>query len=124
MAFTFVGDLPEMFNAPLLQAMTSQTIKGIPDEWQPIYYLVGEYDPSDPFLYDGFTWYIKTNEEKSGLITDFKFRWNTELVPQTWHVISLALKKVLIITPFISAWVCMHYFSAGPNLFDDLAALI
>ena len=28
MAFSFVGDIPEMFSAPLLQAMTSQTIKG------------------------------------------------------------------------------------------------
>ena len=98
LAFSFLGELPEIFADPLIEYMGSTKLDQIPEDWGDIYYIVPEYTPEDDYLFTEPTWYTRRHAEKpkAGLIYDFEYRWNPDLVPQTWERHARILKTILL----------------------------
>lgn len=74
MAFTFISEVAEMFAEPVLKHYAGTAIAGLGPDYgtEPIYYIVTEYDEANA---SDTGWYVRADQKnKSGLLTDFKYR--------------------------------------------------
>merc|ERR1712207_66733 len=82
LAFTFITEVSGPFNSPLARHLGSTEIKMSEDTDYTANYLYPEYrtdnciNPDGTYTDEG--WYILTEEEKTGLLTDYKVRHNPE----------------------------------------------
>lgn len=120
LAFTFIAEVGSYFNAPLSKRMGSTLIKNLPadDYPDPIYYSYPEYDIANAVYDDGrYTdggWYICEEEQKAGLLSDYRIRHNPEKYPK-WHadVLGNWLERALFVVPVlvvVLGTIRCHYF--------------
>lgn len=112
LAFTFISEVPEMFNEPLLKYYTSNPIKGLDPEMygtDPIYYLVDEYDEAnaheEDVWYDA-SWYTRIDGDAAGLLDDFTFRHTPADYNRPNARIANILRMVYWTAPVISIALC------------------
>jgi hypothetical protein len=120
LAFTFISEVGSFFNGPLAKRMGSCLIKDLPpdDYPDPVFYLYPEYDISNAVYDDGkYTdggWYIVEDEQKAGMLSDYKIRHNPEKY-EKFHAeklgrwLEIALFTVPVLVVILGAIRC-HYF--------------
>lgn len=104
LAFTFIAEVGSFFNGPLSKRMGATLIKNLPadDYPDPVFYLYPEYDSSNALYEDGkYTdggWYILEEEQKAGMLNDYKIRHNPAKYP---HVHAKRIGRVLELALFL-----------------------
>lgn len=106
LAFTFIAEVGSYFNGPLSTRMGKTLIRDLPKEDypDPIYYLYPEYDISNAVYDDGkYTdggWYLVEDEEKAGLLSDYRIRHNPEKYKKPYaEGIGQWLERALFVVP-------------------------
>eukprot|EP00930_Biecheleria_cincta_P004370 TRINITY_DN105285_c0_g1_i1.p1 TRINITY_DN105285_c0_g1~~TRINITY_DN105285_c0_g1_i1.p1 ORF type:complete len:414 (-),score=67.27 TRINITY_DN105285_c0_g1_i1:70-1287(-) len=86
LAFTFIVEVGSFFNEPLVRRMAETNITGFTTDHGGSKYLYPEYRLSNAINEDGtYTdegWYICDDEEKAGLLSDYKVRHNENAYPR------------------------------------------
>lgn len=108
LAFTFIAEVGSFFNGPLSKRMGATLIKNLPTEDypDPIFYLYPEYDVSNAVYDDGkYTdggWYILEEEQKAGMLSDYRIRHNSSKY-EHFHAkrIGRILEVALFIVPVL-----------------------
>jgi len=111
LAFTFISQVPEIFNEPLVRYYSSIAIDGLDESYgpDPIYYLYPEYSEQnvDPNGDWAGSWYIREDEQYAGLLNDFKFRHSPQDYP-TPHAVTIQTLRVLFycvpVATVMSCW--------------------
>eukprot|EP00435_Cladocopium_sp_Y103_P019849 s2075_g4.t2 len=123
LAFTFIAEVGSVFNDPLVHRMANTCIKDpaklvlvrwiqdLPEGYPVIKYLYPEYQLSNAINDDGtYTdggWYICEEEEKAGLLSDYRVRHNEAAYPQQ-HLRAKFLEILIFALPafciFLGAW--------------------
>lgn len=108
LAFTFIAEVGSYFNGPLSDRMGSTLIKGLnPEDYpDPIFYLYPQYDISnavyDDDKYTDGGWYIVEDEQKAGLLSDYRIRHNPAKYTKFFNErIGLWLERALFIVPLV-----------------------
>lgn len=114
LAFTFLAQVSELFNVPLLGFYSKKAIEGLDESYgsDPIYYLVTEYSEENVDE-DGDwagSWYIKQDQQFAGLLTDFSFRHTPGSYPQPNAAFIELLRYIFLAAPFISTLSCWIAF--------------
>lgn len=102
LAFTFIFEVGTYFNDPLARKMASTKIAGLDPSWGEINYMYPEYLMSNAITEDGtYTdggWYILDDEQKAGLLSDYKVRHNPDAYEQS-EALVYRLEVLLFICP-------------------------
>lgn len=116
LAFTFITEVSSFFNAALVRQMASQRIEGLDESYgtDPIFYLYPEVKQSNILNADGTYcdtgWYICEDEEKAGLLSDYKVRHNADLYPHdsAWIIklMDWGLRAGPILGVLLLGWSC------------------
>jgi hypothetical protein len=105
MAFTFISEVAEMFAHPVLKHYSATAISGLDasyGNWD-TYYIVTEYDDANA---SDTGWYVKEDAPRTGLVTDFKYRYVVALSIVlslfffSCYCRSLAVAALSLSTPF------------------------
>lgn len=112
LAFTFIAEVGSVFNDPLVHRMANTCIKDLPEGYPVIKYLYPEYQLSNAVNDDGtYTdggWYICEEEEKAGLLSDYRVRHNEAAYPQQHQRAKVFLEILIFALPafciFLGAW--------------------
>lgn len=116
LAFTFISQIAELFNEPLLRFYAAKAISGLdPQEYgtDPIYYIVHEYSESNVDA-DGEwanSWYVKEEDKFAGLLTDFTFRHSPEDYKRPNRVNIIILRIFFFIAPVAATTGCWFFFT-------------
>lgn len=128
LAFTFITEVGSYFNLPLAKHLGATEIQMKEKKSYTVNYLYPDYrldnavNPDGSYTDDG--WYILEEEEKSGLLSDYRVRHNPKLYARSSESIVKALEWTLILTPTVStlllAWrahfLCSSLSSIRPEL--------
>merc|ERR1711937_443091 len=105
-AFTFIAEVGEYFHSSLSEQLGATNIASLDKATYgdlEIKYLCPEYSESNAVNEDGsYTdegWYICEDEQKAGLLSDFKFRHNAEKYAHPSDKVILLLHKLLCYLP-------------------------
>jgi len=115
LAFTFISQVAEIFNEPLLRYYSQRSIEGLDESYgpDPIYYLVVEYSDrnvnEEGAWCDG--WYIKQDDQVAGLLTDFNFRHCPEDYDTPSAVLIRWMRFIFFATPVVATLLCWGLFS-------------
>jgi len=127
LAFTFISEVGSYFNAPLAKTMASTLISNLGKEYGEIYYLYPEYKVSNAIRDDGtYTdsgWYILEDEEKAGLLNDYKVRHNEGAYPHPSSKLISVMEVSLFVIPVTSV-LLGALISHREQLLELLGALI
>mmetsp|Transcript_158640 Transcript_158640/g.280188 ORF Transcript_158640/g.280188 Transcript_158640/m.280188 type:complete len:419 (-) Transcript_158640:157-1413(-) len=126
LAFTFIAEVGSYFNDPLSKRMARKSIKGLDtkDYPFPIFYLYPEYLEANSLNDDGtYTdggWYILEEEEKAGLLSDYKVKHNPAKYTQRYtNSLGFALELALFAVPAfvvaLGAIRCNFFLPATPT---------
>lgn len=103
LAFTFIAEVGSFFNEPLVSRMAATAVQGLPAEYDEIKYLYPEYRLSNAIREDGtYTdqgWYICDDEEKAGLLSDYRVRHNEDAYPQPHKRTAKILEILIFVLP-------------------------
>ncbi|CAK9001447.1 Uncharacterized protein SCF082_LOCUS6929 [Durusdinium trenchii] len=112
LAFTFIAEVGGVFNDPLVNRMANLLIKGLPEGYGEIKYLYPEYQLSNAVNDDGtYTdggWYICEEEEKAGLLSDYRVRHNPTKYPQH-HLRAKVLEVFIFVLPALSIFLGAYH---------------
>eukprot|EP00929_Paragymnodinium_shiwhaense_P038154 TRINITY_DN20212_c0_g1_i1.p1 TRINITY_DN20212_c0_g1~~TRINITY_DN20212_c0_g1_i1.p1 ORF type:complete len:501 (+),score=94.26 TRINITY_DN20212_c0_g1_i1:146-1648(+) len=105
LAFTFIFEVGGYFNDPLAKRMSETKVAVLDSEAYgcEFFYLYPEYKESNAINDDGtYTdggWYILMDEEKAGLLSDYKVRHNPDAYDHPSESIIAVLEKLLFVVP-------------------------
>lgn len=110
LAFTFIAEVSSFFNEPLVKRMAETNIKGYEiQNGDPVKYLYPDYRRSNAINDDGtYTdagWYILDDEEKAGLLSDYKVRHNEGAYPRPQQRTVRVLEALIFLAP-VAAVLC------------------
>ena len=122
LAFTFIGQVDDLFNKPLLRYYTTERLEGLSEEYtDEIYYLVGEYAEANAWNCDGAdtppekwfdsSWYVKQEDKVAGLLHDFRFRHCPEDYERPSERLVALLRRVFIAAPVLAVLTCWALFT-------------
>lgn len=122
LAFTFIGQVDDLFNKPLLRYYTTEKLEGLSEEYtDEIYYLVGEYADANAWNCDGpdtpperwfdSSWYIKQEDKVAGLLHDFRFRHCPEDYARPNERLITALGRIFFAAPVVAVATCWALFT-------------
>lgn len=116
LAFTFISQVAEVFNEPLLRFYSQKSISGLdPKEYgvDPIYYIVTEYSESnvDPDGVWANSWYVKEGDGSAGLLTDFMFRHCPEDYRRPNTIVIILLRISFFMAPVAATGGCWFFFT-------------
>ena len=105
-------DTSQVFNQPLLRHYATTPISGLdPEEYgtEPIYYLVSEYDESNASPPAQWTqsWYVRQEDQLSGLLTDFHFRHDPNAYPRPNQRLVAMMRLVFFAVPPAALGLCV-----------------
>ncbi|CAE8593381.1 unnamed protein product, partial [Polarella glacialis] len=108
LAFTFIAEVGGFFNDPLSKQMASTEVKGLDPAIYTcsVKYLYPTYQKSNTINEDGtYTdggWYICEDEEKAGLLSDYKVRHNDDAYPHPSRRIVWYLDLLMFGVPVVA----------------------
>jgi len=122
LAFTFIGQVDDLFNKPLLRYYTTERLEGLSEEYtDEIYYLVGEYAEANAWNCDGAdtppekwfdsSWYVKQEDKVAGLLHDFRFRHCPEDYERPSERVIALLQRVFFAAPVVAVATCWALFT-------------
>ncbi|CAE7430784.1 unnamed protein product [Symbiodinium natans] len=109
LAFTFIAEVGSFFNEPLVSRMAATSVQGLPADYDEIKYLYPEYRLSNAIREDGtytdLGWYICDDEEKAGLLSDYRVRHNEAVYPQPHSRTAKMLEILIFVVPPVCVFV-------------------
>lgn len=106
MAFTFIAEVSETFAEPVFEHYAGTKIEGLdPKDYgtEPIYYIVTEYAESNS---SETGWYVVESDQRSGLLTDFRYRHQPGRYPQPHKETTGLLRALYFAVPPIALVGC------------------
>eukprot|EP00933_Yihiella_yeosuensis_P073291 TRINITY_DN81930_c0_g1_i1.p1 TRINITY_DN81930_c0_g1~~TRINITY_DN81930_c0_g1_i1.p1 ORF type:complete len:419 (-),score=40.68 TRINITY_DN81930_c0_g1_i1:17-1273(-) len=101
--FICVAEADSFLNEPLARRMASTEVKGLNSSFGVVHYLYPTYSPANAINEDGTYldagWYILEDEEKTGLLNDFKVRHNEIAYPHPSRRVAVMLETLLVVVP-------------------------
>eukprot|EP00927_Polykrikos_kofoidii_P050755 TRINITY_DN44638_c0_g1_i1.p1 TRINITY_DN44638_c0_g1~~TRINITY_DN44638_c0_g1_i1.p1 ORF type:complete len:435 (+),score=37.34 TRINITY_DN44638_c0_g1_i1:64-1305(+) len=105
LAFTFIAEVGSYFNEPLVKCLAATKISSLDASYgdTEIFYLYPECNESNVLAEDGTYsdegWYICDDEEKAGLLGDYKVRHNPSAYPHRHEIWIKYMKALMVVTP-------------------------
>jgi len=123
LAFTFITEVGQYFNEPLAKQLGQTEIAMPVKKDYTINYLYPEYrldnfeNPDGSYTDEG--WYIAEDEEKAGLLSDYRVRHNPEKYDHPSQKLANTLQNALVVLPILSVIVgalrCRMIGATGVN---------
>eukprot|EP01064_Diplonema_japonicum_P004546 TRINITY_DN129_c0_g2_i1.p1 TRINITY_DN129_c0_g2~~TRINITY_DN129_c0_g2_i1.p1 ORF type:complete len:406 (+),score=44.32 TRINITY_DN129_c0_g2_i1:70-1218(+) len=127
LAFTFISEVPEYFNEPLVKYYSTTAVRSIEQGGQldtaeygtaPIFFLYPEYDEANYDPSNG-GWYILKSHKRPGLLSDYSFRHDPSKYPRRAVRLIPVLSKLFWAIPVLSVAGC-HLFFTGQKQFPNV----
>eukprot|EP01060_Flectonema_neradi_P015192 TRINITY_DN21870_c0_g1_i1.p1 TRINITY_DN21870_c0_g1~~TRINITY_DN21870_c0_g1_i1.p1 ORF type:complete len:390 (+),score=44.85 TRINITY_DN21870_c0_g1_i1:51-1220(+) len=119
LAFTFIAEVPEYFNEPLVKYYKKTAIHNTNEGGQmdvavygtaPIYYLYPDYSDDN---YDPAGWYILERHQRFGMLSDYRYRHNPDKYTQKYVKITYPLKVLYWVVPIALTFYCWWFHTPG-----------
>lgn len=116
LAFTFIAEVAEVFNQPLTNHYGKLPIAGLDPELygtDPIMYMVSEYSAANA---SETGWYVLEDEDKAGMITDFRIRHDPSVYSHPTDKVVKLLRFLFFFLPVLClVWGYFHTHPLSAN---------